>query len=235
MMESSYFSREELTQLRTHGIVLFANRVIFDAQPPMTSAAISSLQDLIGGKIPEALITLWQLTSGGRLDYDLSVSMHGREEPISWSELFYDRSDGYRDLTGWINYERELAEDEADDRQEVWDGHLIGLPFGGFEYCDRIYIVVAQQSEDYGKIFAWKMGLPPAWTGAMHQDGVGLIGMDLYMAFRALRLNADPLVATEEYFTGSELLGYLDDCKDNHGMPAPLADKLIAFYMDAIK
>ena len=86
MMESSYFSREELTQLRTHGIVLFANRVIFDAQPPMTSAAISSLQDLIGGKIPEALITLWQLTSGGRLDYDLSVSMHGREEPIRWSE-----------------------------------------------------------------------------------------------------------------------------------------------------
>ena len=160
--------------------------------------------------------------------------MHGREEPISWCELFYDGSDGYRDLSGWIDYERELAEGGADDRQEVWDGHLIALPFGGFEYCDRIYIVIAPQAEDYGKIFAWKMGLPPAWTGAMHEDGVGLVGGDLNAAFRALRLDADSVEPTDEYFTGSELFDYLDDRKDSHGMPAPLANKLIAFYRDVL-
>lgn len=234
-MEYTDFSEVEIAQLHAHRIVLFANRVIFDAQPPMTSAEISTVQDVVGGKLPEALITLWKLTSGGRLDYDLSVSMNGRKEAISWCELFYDGSNGYRDLTGWIEYERELAEESADDRQEAWDGNLVALPFGGFEYCDRIYIVVAPEAEDYGQVLAWKMGLPPAWTGAMHEDGIGLVGTDLYAAFGALRYEAEPLEPANEHFTGSELFDYLSDRKENHGMSATLADKLIAFYRGAFR
>jgi len=34
---------EEIAQLRTHGIVLFADRVIYDAQPPMAADQIAAV------------------------------------------------------------------------------------------------------------------------------------------------------------------------------------------------
>ena len=232
-METMQFSIEELAQLRAHGIVFFAGRVIFDAQPPISAAQLEEVQLLAGGKIPESLVELWKLTAGGRLDYALSATMHGRDEALSWCELFYKGSDGYRDLMEWIEYERELAEEAAEERQETWSGALAVLPFGGFEYCDRIYIVIDPQADDYGHVLAWKMGLPPAWQGAMHEDGLATIAENLDGAFRALRLDADPLEPTNDYSAGSSFLDYIDDRVECHGLTAALADKAIAFYRSA--
>jgi len=232
-MDSTDFSDEELAQLRAHGIVLFADRVIFDAQPPMRPAEIGAVRDRVGGQFPPALIALWETTAGGRLDYDLRVSMHGRDEAVSWCELFYNGSDGYRDLAGWIDHERECAQQGADERREAWNGRLFALPFGGFEYCDRVYVVIAPEADDHGHVLAWKMGLPPAWKGAMHADGLGLIATDLHAAFRALRLDADPLEPTSDYEAGSDCLDYIDRRRDDFGMSPTLADKVIDFYRKA--
>ena len=232
-MTISQFSNEEMTQLRDHGIVPFADRVIFDAQPPMSADQIDAVQALAGGSIPEAVIGLWKVTAGGRLDYDLDVPMHGRPEAVSWCELFYLGSDGYRDLKGWIEYERELAQDAAADDGIPWSGQLFALPIGGFEYCDRIYVVIDAQAADYGHVLAWKRGLPPSWTGAMHEDGLGTIATDLRAAFEALRLDGDPLEPASSYCTGTDFLAYVDERTHDHGLAQTLADKVIAFYRTA--
>jgi hypothetical protein len=232
-MTTSQFSNEEMTQLRDHGIVLFADRVIFDAQPPMSADQIDAVRVLAGGSIPDAVIGLWRLTAGGRLDYDLDVPMHGRPEAVAWCELFYLGSDGYRDLQGWIDYERERAREDAARDGIAWNGQLFALPIGGFEYCDRIYVVIDAQAANHGHVLAWKRGLPPAWTGAMHEDGVGTVATDLHAAFRALRLDGDPLAPTSSYCTGTDFLAYLDERTDDHGLAQTLADKVIAFYRTA--
>ena len=87
-MNDIRFTSEERATLRAHGIVLFAERVIFDAQPPMPASQIAAVQALCAGPLPEALAALWRQTAGGRLDYDLSLPMSGNVESISWSELF---------------------------------------------------------------------------------------------------------------------------------------------------
>ncbi|MDH6590820.1 hypothetical protein M2165_000709 [Variovorax sp. TBS-050B] len=227
------FSPEELATLRAHGVVLFAERVIFEAQPPMPEARIAAIEALCAGPLPEALAALWRQTAGGRLDYDLSLPMGGNIEAVSWSELFWDGSDGYRDLQGWIAHEQELAEEAADDDGRDWSGKLTHLPFGGFEYLDRIYAVV-EPGPAHGSIVAWKHGLPPAWTHALHEDSVSTIAPDLRGAFAALHLDEDPLAPTDDYYSGQALLEYLDDRHEAHGLDIDLMDKLVAFYRRAM-
>ncbi|CAB3772315.1 hypothetical protein GQ57_33305 [Burkholderia sp. MSh2] len=232
-MQATDFSDTELADLRTHGIVLFADRVIFDAQPPMPADQIAAVAACCHGDIPPALLDLWRVTAGGSLDYDLTLEMNGHVEGISWGELFYNGSDGYRDLQGWIDHELELAEEAAEDDARPWNGRIDALPFGGFEYCDRIYIVTEPGARDCGHVLAWKQGLPPAWRGAMHEDGLETVAPDLYAAFGALQLHADPLEPGDSG-TGMTLLEYLDERRMSHGLPAPLADKLVAFYRRAL-
>ncbi|SCX39132.1 SMI1/KNR4 family protein [Variovorax sp. EL159] len=232
-MNDIRFAPDELSTLRKHGIVLFADRVIFDAQPPMPAQQIAAVQALCAGPLPEALVALWQQTSGGRLDYDLTLEMNGNIEAISWTELFWDGSDGYHDLQGWIEHEQELAEDAADESGTPWSGKLTHLPFGGFEYTDRIYAVVEPGAE-HGHIVAWKKGLPPAWTHALHEDGVTTVATDLHGAFAALHLEEDPLAPAGDYFSGQTLLEYLDDRHQDHGLDLDLMDKLVAFYSRAV-
>jgi len=54
---SDHFADDELALLREHGIVLFAERVIFDAQPPMAVEQIAALQELCAGPLPPASTT----------------------------------------------------------------------------------------------------------------------------------------------------------------------------------
>ena len=232
-MHDIRFTPEELSTLREHGVVLFANRVIFDAQPPMPQARIADVQSLCAGPIPGGLLALWEVTAGGRLDYDLSLEMNGNLEGISWTELFWNGSDGYHDLQGWIDHELELAQEAAEESGEPWSGKLTHLPFGGFEYTDRIYAVVEPGAE-HGQIVAWKKGLPPAWTHALHEDSVSTVASDLMGAFAALHLDEDPLAPTSDYFAGQTLLEYLDDRHEEHGLDLDLMDKLVAFYSRAV-
>ncbi|MBO9515110.1 MAG: SMI1/KNR4 family protein [Variovorax sp.] len=227
------FSDDELAQLRTHGVVLFAKRVIFDAQPPMSAAQIAAVQAACAGPIPPDLLSLWRVTAGGRLDYDLHLHMNGNEESFSWNELFWNGSDTYHDLQGWIDHELEGAREAAAQSNEPWDGKLTLLPFGGFEYCDRVYAVV-ETGADYGHVLAWKQGLPEAWAHEMHEDGMTTLGHDLHAAFETLRLDEDPLAPAGEYFTGQALLAYLDDRHQEDGLPIELVDKVVAFYRQAM-
>ncbi|CAN7299375.1 SMI1/KNR4 family protein [Variovorax sp. LjRoot290] len=231
-MSSDFFADDELSQLREHGIVLFAERVIFDARPPIPFEQIATVQALCAGPIPPELVALWQQTAGGRIDYDLHLRMNGNEEAVSWSELFWNGSDGYHDLQGWIDHERQVAEEAAKAGDQAWDGKLTALPFGGFEYSDRIYAVV-EPGADYGHILAWKQGLPEAWAHALHEDGLTTVGHDLYAAFAVLHLDEDPLEPAGDYFTGQALLEYLDERHEAHGLSLELMDKLVAFYRRA--
>lgn len=232
-MNPDSFSATDLEVLRTHGIVLFADRVIFEAQSPMTAAQIADVQAACAGPIPAPLLALWQQTAGGSLDYDLTLSMHGNEEAISWNELFFPGSDGYRDLPGWIEHELECAEEAAVESGDAWSGRLTHLPFGGFEYLDRIYAVV-EPGDAHGQIIAWKQGLPPAWTHRLHEDSISPIAPDLHAAFAALHLNEDPLAPAGDYFSGQTLIEYLDERHEEHGLDLALMDKLVAFYRRAM-
>ncbi|MCQ4166093.1 hypothetical protein [Tahibacter harae] len=230
------FSATELATLREHRIELFADRVIFDAQPPMDEDAIAAVQALCAGPLPPALRALWRQTAGGRLDYALSVPMPtragSRVEAVSWCELFYHGSRFYNDLQGWIEHEQEQAREIAEDDGREWDGKLFYLPIGGFEYRDRIYVVTAPGAPDDGGVLAWKMGLPPAWSPALTEDAVATFAPDLHTAFGCLALHDDPLAPGRGYGSGSELLEYLEQCRKD-GLPAALADALLAFYLRA--
>lgn len=224
------FSSDDVRVLRDHGIALFAGRVLIDVQAPLSDARIAEIEALCAGPLPPALRELWRLTSGGELAYDLRAHMDGNEEALSWSELFYDGSDHYRDLQGWIEHEQECAEEAAADNGDTWNGKLRYLPIGGFEYCDRIYVAV-EPGPNAGSVVAWKQGLP-GWTHALQQDGIATIAPDLYAAFAALCLESDP--EEDEDSPGVRLLEYLDERVSDHGMPQPLADALLAFYRQAL-
>jgi hypothetical protein len=231
---TDHFADDELSLLREHGIVLFAERVIFDAQPPMTVEQIAAVQALCAGPIPPELVALWQRTAGGRIDYDLHLRMNGYEEAVSWTDLFWNGGgDAGHDLQGWIAHEQQSAQEAAAAQGQPWDGRLTALPFGGFEDSDRIYAVV-EAGADYGHILAWKQGLPEAWAHAMHEDGMTTIAHDLPAAFAALHLEEDPLEPAADYFTGQALLAYLDDRHQSHGLDLELMDKLVAFYRRAM-
>jgi hypothetical protein len=227
------FSDDELAVLREHGIVLFAKRVIFDAQPPMSAEQIAAVQGVCAGPIPPELLSLWRITAGGRLDYDLHLHMNGSEESFNWSELLWNGSDTYHDLQGWIDHELQGAQAAAAESTDTWDGKLTLLPFGGFEYCDRVYAVV-EPGADYGHVLAWKQGLPEAWAHEMHEDGMTTVAHELYAAFEGLHLDEDPLKPAGEYFTGQALLEYLDERHEENGLSLELMDKLIAFYRQAV-
>lgn len=200
----------------------------------MSEADIAAVQALCSGPIPQQLLELWRVTAGGSLDYSLTVDMNGNREAISWSELFFNGSNAYHDLQGWIDHELKLAEEVSEERGHAWSGKLDALPFGGFEYCDRVYAVV-ERGREQGHILAWKRGLPPAWTHQLHADAVATIAADLRSAFAALHLPEDPLNPTEEYFSGSTLLPHLSKRVEEHGLDRALADRLIAFYREAIR
>ncbi len=234
MMSNTDFSEDEIAQLRAQRIEIFADRVIYDAQPPLTEDRLARIQSLCGGEIPHDLLALWKLTAGGRLAYDLTLRMDGNEEAISWSELFYEGSSGYRDLIEWIEHERELAQEAHEHRGEVWNGKLGVVPIGGFEYCDRIYVVTDPDAPEFGSVLAWKQGLPPAWRGTLHQDAVATVADDLVSAFRELHLETDPLAPPADYSVSDEFLDYLSERQDDHGMPKALIDKLKAFYRRAL-
>lgn len=232
---SDGFTEAETAELRANAITIFADRVVFDAQPPMPADQIAAVQALCNGDLPPDLIELWRLTAGGRLDYDLTLPMNGNRERISWAELFYNGSDGYRDLDGWIDAELDLAREAADARAgQPWSGTLDAVPFGGFEYTDRIYVVTDPEADDCGHVLAWKHGLPPAWHGALHDDGLAAVAPDLRTAFRRLHLETDPLEPDVPDGAGEELLDYVDDRRSRGTLSAPLAEKLIAFYRRAV-
>jgi hypothetical protein len=227
---SEFFTSGEQRALREHGIAVFAQRLLIGVQPPLSETRIAEIQAECEGPLPPALLDLWRLTAGGELAYDLRAQMDGNEEALSWSELFYDGSGHYRDLQGWIEHEKECAQEAAAEDGVAWNGKLRYLPIGGFEYCDRIYVAVAPGPRA-GNVVAWKQGLP-GWTHALQQDGIATVAPDLHAAFAALCLETDP--EEDEDSTGLRVFEYLDERVSDHGMPQALASRVAAFYRQAL-
>ncbi|QAY75596.1 ankyrin repeat domain-containing protein [Sphingosinicella sp. BN140058] len=198
--------------MSTDGIVIFEDRLILDARPPITQAERDAVEARCAGPIPDGLLALWQASFGGRIDYALSVEFGDHVHEFSFTELFYPGSDGYRDLPGWIEHEAEHAEAAADEAGDTWRGTLAFLPFGGFEYLDRLYVCV-EPGPDYGAVFAYAQGLPPAWPLQLHHAALARIADDVPALFRRLDLPTDPALGSDAHGPGNELMEGIDEVR----------------------
>jgi hypothetical protein len=193
-------------QPHPHGVAVFEDRLILEARAPITDAEIAAIEARCAGPIPPGLLALWRLSFGGQIDYGLSVDYGEVVHSFSFTELFYPGSDHYFDLWGWIDREAEFAQEAADEQGEAWSGKLAYLPFGGFEYLERLY-VSTQPGPDYGSVIAYAQGLGPAWTLRLHENAVARIADDVPALFRMLDLEQDPAdPAADEFGAGHEML-----------------------------
>jgi hypothetical protein len=231
-MTASRFTVDEVQTLRQHGIVLFANRVIFNAQPPIDPAVVAHVESFCEGPIPAELRELWNLTAGGSLSYELTMTLSGQAEAISFTELFYSGSSAYNTLEGWLERQLEFEEELCDEKGIPFCGKASFLPFGGFEYCDRMYINVSP-GDGYGEVVAWKMGPPPAWKHRLHEDSSSVVAASLSGTFAELYTAVDPRTAADEYAAGLPLLEYVNIRRDEHGLDAQLADRLMDHYVES--
>ncbi len=212
------FTARERVILREHGIAFFADRVIFDAQPPISAAAMTRVARRCAGPLPTSLVRLWRTTAGGSLDYQLPVHGDGYVETLSWTGLFYEGGDGDLDLHAWIDHE--LAQRPGRPRGTK----VLAVPIGGFEAVERIYVFVGA-GPAHGKVFAWSEGPPPAWTKTGPRAGVVPVADDLHGAFAALTLAAPPGPDSAFRDHVAELVAA--------GLDRRLATKLLAFHRRA--
>jgi hypothetical protein len=169
------------------GIAVFADRLILGARPPIDDETLEAVAARCAGPVPEALAALWRVSFGGRIDYQL-------DGQISFTELFWPGSDGYHDLWGWIDHEQQ-------------PGKLRFLPFGGFEYLDRLYV-----DTETGRVVYWQQGLPPGreLTEGDRADG---LAVDVRALFGQLALEDDPW-ADGDADAGLELRDTIDELAD---------------------
>jgi len=218
-----------LDLLRTHHIAVFRDKIILEAQPPITDEQIAEVEARLTGSIPDGLLALWRVAFGGQLDYDLSVDLKGHRYAASFCELFFPGSDRYRDLWGWIENELELAQEATEGQDVAEPQRLDVLPFGGFEYLERVYVRVGPEGR--GKVLLWARGLPPAWKMVLHEDTHDEVADDVGDLFDQLVLEGDLLAGDDlDASHGKEMVGAIDDVRTES--PA-LAAKLEEFVRAA--
>jgi len=227
-------TREEEATLREHGLAVYRDKIITEAQPPITDEQIAAVEAKLTKPIPEELLALWRTSFGGSLDYVLNAAFGEHRYSVSFRELFYPDSDHYHDLFGWIDHELELSnearddEDEDEERPEVV--RLPVLPFGGFEYLERLYVSFREGEE--GQVLLWAQGLPPAWKMRLTQDSVAIIAQNLNELFDQLSLDEDPSSReSSKYCTGKEMLEALGELRK--AAPA-LAAKLESLIQQSV-
>jgi hypothetical protein len=229
------FSRAENSALRDARVAVFRGVVILDAQPPIEPSVLAKVQKRVSGPIPSELINLWRVAFGGRLNYDLRVTFPGAHQvSLSFTELFFPGSDGYRDLCGWIDHEQELARESARGAGKKWSGALSVLPFGGFEHLERLYVLVPPDAEA-GAVVAWRQGLPPAWLFSHHDDRIGMIARGVNELFEKLNLERDPWSANADTPpTGTETLEAIDALAKLGNAGRSASDKLSSLVRSRI-
>jgi hypothetical protein len=216
-------SDTDLATLRSHGIAIFRDRVILQAQPPITPAQLTAVERKLTGPVPPSLLALWQITFGGRLDYDLAITFGEHQYSASFRELFYPGSDGYHDLPGWIEDELALAREAAEARGEEAPEKLDLVPFGGFEYLERVYVSV--RPDEVGRVYLWAKGLPPSWKMDLNQDSVAAIAGNVAGLFDQLGLDENPFSPSADptRVVGIEMVEAVDELRQKN---ARLADEL---------
>lgn len=224
-MPVDFTSREREALTAAH-LAVFRERVILKAQPPVDAKALARVQKHCEGPIPPALVSLWKTAFGGRLDYDLRADFGKHQAALSFAELFFPKSGGYRDLWGWIEHEEELAAEASRARGEKRSGLLKALPFGGFEYAERLY-VMTKPGDDAGSVWAWVQGLGPAWNFYLHRDSLARVASDVNGLFDALNLERDPWTADPAtHPTGLQMLEAIDSLEAASGAGKTAAAKL---------
>jgi hypothetical protein len=136
------------------GVAIFEDRLILQARQPIKPEEREAIEQRCAGPIPAGLDQLWNVSFGGQIDYGLSVDFDGIIHEFSFAEIFYPGSDHYHDLFGWIDHEEQSAVEAAAREGKIWQGKLDYLPFGGFEYLERLYVCV-RPGPDYGAVFAY--------------------------------------------------------------------------------
>ncbi len=213
-------STEEEALLVELGIAIYRGKFILDAQPPVTPAEVALVERVFGASVPATLLELWNVAFGGRLDYDLTVQLGDHAYAASFTELFYPESDGYRSLLGWIEAEAEAVYDSLESGEEMPPPRY--LPFGGFEYLERMY--VDAHPESLGTVVIWAQGLPPAWKGRLNTNTGATVCADVPTLFDLLKLNSDPRIAgPDDYVSGLDTLEAIDEVRSRS---ASLADRL---------
>ncbi len=198
-------------QNHPHAIACFEDRLILEARAPISEDELADVAARCAGPIPPGLTALWQASFGGTLDYGLSIDFDGTIHEFSFTELYFPGSNHYHDLFGWIDHEAELAEEAGAAPGEK----LRFLPFGGFEYLERIYVCV-EPGPDHGAIFAYAQGLPAAWTLQLNRNSVARIADDVPALFRMLDLPVDPATLEEEDFGhGLDMMEAVDQLRES--------------------
>jgi hypothetical protein len=192
------------------GIAVFADRLILDAQPPVDDETLAAVAARCHGPLPEALVALWRTSFGGRIDYQL-------DGQISFTELFFPDSDGYHDLWGWIEHETGATP-------------VRFLPFGGFEYLDRLYVDTAGGPGN-GNVVYWQQGLPPGWQ-LEPGDRADALAPDVRALFGQLALEDDPWESADAD-AGAELREAVDElAEDEPRVAGRLRDLVRATVLD---
>ena len=163
-----------------------------------------------------------------RADHDPERSSRGHQ----FHRAFYSGSSAYNTLEGWLEHQLEFEEELCGEKGIPFSGKASFLPFGGYEYCDRMYINVCP-GVGYGEVVAWKMGLPPAWKHRLHEDSSSVVAASLRRTFDELYLAVDPRVSTDEYTAGLPLIEYAHTRRDEHGLDAQLASRLMDHYVES--
>ena len=196
------------------GIAVFEDRLILDAQPPIDDETLRAVAARCSGALPPGLVALWRTAFGGEIDYRLDGG-------VSFTELFYPDSDGYQDLWGWIDHEAEIG----------GAGKLRFLPFGGFEYLDRVYVDTAAEPQ-HGAVVYWQQGLPPGWE-PVDGDRGGALAAGVRELFAQLMLEDDPWDDDARNDAGAQLRAAVDDLAGEHPQTAAkLRDLVRATVLD---
>lgn len=182
------FTGKEVKFLRQMGIAVYRNKIILDAQSPISASQLAAVEDQVDGELPRELIEMWKSSFGGSLDYDYQVEFGTYLYSASLRELFYFESDHYRDLEGWIDHELELAQETAEDNEEAIPERIQYLPFAGFEYLERFYVSLSP--DQFGKVVIYVQGIP--WKGRLNEDSAATVAESVNELFDQLSLDEDP-------------------------------------------
>ena len=182
------FNATEAALLQKHRLAVFRGCLIYDAQPPITPAQAAQVEAQIGTAIPAGLRSLWNTAFGGSLGYDLIITEDGTWDRLSLVQLFHPTSQDYHTLDGWIDYEKELAEEA---RGDDFDGILDYLPFGGFEYLERAYVVSRDTAKDPAGTILYYTSYVPEWARITEKEVV-VLAPSIDALFDSFAFKANP-------------------------------------------
>ncbi|PQO26627.1 hypothetical protein C5Y97_30075 [Blastopirellula marina] len=207
------FTDAEQRTLAELQIAVFRNKIILDAQPPITADQLAAVQAKVDGKLSPDLLALWNTSFGGALDYDYDVLFGDHLYSASLRELFYPNSEHYDDLNGWIENEIEVLQEIAEARDEPIPRKTPFVPFGGFEYLERFYVSLLPN--EYGSVLVYAQGIP--WKGRLNEDSVTITADSLGALFDQLALYQDPFEADpDDYASGTDIVARIAEIEADH-------------------